>query len=130
MKTMGDRLRAENCPLVLIEWEDSRQPHGAWQWLSKLGNPKPVKCATVGWLLKDGPEAKVICQSMGDIEDEDDMQAGGVMTIPARCVLSIVRLTEDCPALMPPGSGACQGAPKRKVVPGDYNTLAKSSKSP
>jgi hypothetical protein len=37
-----------------------------------------VKCVTVGWLLKDGEDAKSIAQSLGDIESED-MQTGGVV---------------------------------------------------
>lgn len=78
----------------MITWEDSRQPSGSWVFLHDIPAPKPVKCVTVGWLLTDGEEAKVICQSMADIES-DDMQAGGVMVIPARCVMSMERLVED-----------------------------------
>lgn len=62
-------------------------------FLSDIPQPTPVKCVTVGWLLTDGPDAKVICQSMADIE-ADEMQAGGVMVIPACCVVSIVGLEE------------------------------------
>lgn len=82
-----------DCPLVMITWEDSRQPVGRWMFLSDLPAPAPVKCVTVGWLLTDGDDAKVICQSMADIEAAD-MQAGGVMVIPACCVVSIERLEE------------------------------------
>jgi hypothetical protein len=62
-------------------------------FLHDIPAPKPVKCTTVGWLLTDGDNAKVICQSMADI-DSADMQAGGVMVIPACCVVSIERLEE------------------------------------
>lgn len=95
---------AETCPLVLITWEDSRQPRGAWVYISDLEQPRPVRCVTVGWLLKNEPDAKVVAQSMGDVENDDDMQAGGVMVIPARCILSIDLLeevgplTSSCPA--------------------------------
>jgi hypothetical protein len=86
---------ADDCPLVLIEWEDSRQPSGQWVYLSAIAEDhSPVLCATVGWLIKDTAEVKVVCQSMADIDKDDDMQAGGVMVIPARCVLSIARLEE------------------------------------
>jgi len=44
--------------------------------------------ATVGWLLKDNADAKVVCQSVGDLGDPENAQASGVMTIPARCILN------------------------------------------
>lgn len=85
----------EDCPLVLIRWEDSRQPTSSWVRLSDLGSDHtPVLCASVGWLIRDTSEVKVLCQSMGDIDCDDDMQASGVMVIPARCVLSVERLEE------------------------------------
>lgn len=91
----------------MITWEDSRQPNGSWQWLSHVGDLLPVKCVTVGWLIKDAADAKVVCQSMADI-DCDDMQTGGVMVIPARCVLSIDRLTETGPLkIVTSSSRAC-----------------------
>lgn len=82
-----------DCPLVMITWKDSRQPSGRWMFLHDIPDAKPVKCATVGWLLTDGDDAKVICQSMADIE-ASEMQAGGVMVIPACCVVSIEKLEE------------------------------------
>ena len=82
-------MAADNCPLVLIRWLDSRQPCSVWRYLSDVGTPKPVECASVGWLLRDNADVKVICQSVGDLADPDNAQASGVMVIPARCVLSI-----------------------------------------
>jgi hypothetical protein len=84
-----------DCPLVLIRWLDSRQPTASWRFLSDLPDTVPVECATVGWLLKDGAEAKVVCQSVGDLGSPSNVQASGIMTIPTRCVLSIERLTEE-----------------------------------
>jgi hypothetical protein len=86
-----------DCPLVMVTWEDSRQPVAKWSYLSDLPETKPVRCTTVGWLLRNGPDSKVLAQSLGDIDCDDDMQAGGVMVIPARCVLSVVRLEEAVP---------------------------------
>lgn len=94
MRDDVDKRADAGCPLVMITWEDSRQPLAKWSYISDLPDIRPVKCTTVGWLLKDGDQSKVVAQSMGDIDSEDDMQAGGVMVIPARCVLSIDRLKE------------------------------------
>jgi hypothetical protein len=83
-----------DCPLVLIRWVDSRQPSSKWCYLADVGEQQALECGTVGWLLQDGPDAKVVCQSVGDLGDPDHAQASGIMTIPARCVLSIERLVE------------------------------------
>jgi len=85
---MGD------CPLVIIHWLDSRQPCGQWRYLSALPDAKPVEVATVGWLVKDTAEVKVVCQNIGDLGHPEKAQASGIMAIPTRCVLSVERLTE------------------------------------
>jgi len=85
----------DNCPLVIIRWEDSAQPLPAWRHLSQLPTTRAIECATVGWLLKDGDDVKVLCQSVGDLDTPHNAQASGIMTIPTRCVISIERLTED-----------------------------------
>lgn len=84
-----------DCPLVIIRWQDSRQPCGQWRYLSALPQTAPVEVASVGWLLRDDGEAKVLCQNVGDLAHPEKAQASGIMTIPTRCVLSMERLTED-----------------------------------
>jgi hypothetical protein len=84
-----------HCPLVIIRWQDSAQPIPAWRHLSQLPATRAIECATVGWLLKDNDDVKVLCQSVGDLDSPQNAQASGIMTIPTRCVISIERLTED-----------------------------------
>ncbi|WP_072396351.1 hypothetical protein [Hyphomicrobium sp. CS1GBMeth3] len=84
-----------DCRLVIIRWQDSRQPCGKWRYLSDLSEPKPVEVASVGWLVRDTDEVKVLCQNIGDLGSPDNAQASGIMTIPTRCVLSIEKLTEE-----------------------------------
>jgi hypothetical protein len=84
-----------DCPLVIIRWQDSAQPLPSWQYLSALPTTRAVECATVGWLLKDDDDVKVICQSIGNLDNPNNAQASGIMTIPARCVISIEKLTEE-----------------------------------
>lgn len=83
------------CPLVLVRWIDSRQPSSAWCFLSELPEARAVDCASVGWLLRDGPDTKVISQSIGDIDRPEHAQANGVMAMPARCIISIEKLVEE-----------------------------------
>src|SRR3990170_879833 len=85
----------EDCPLVIIRWQDSAQPLPSWQYLSALPRTRPIECATVGWLLKDDDDIKVVCQSVGGLDNPKNAQASGIMTIPARCILSIEKLTEE-----------------------------------
>ena len=85
----------DHCPLVIIRWQDSAQPIPSWRHLSQLPATRAIECATVGWLLKDDADVKVLCQSVGDLDNPLNAQASGIMTIPARCVLSIERLTEE-----------------------------------
>jgi hypothetical protein len=102
-----------DCPLVIIRWEDSAQPIPAWRHLSQLPETRAIECATVGWLLKDDDDIKVLCQSVGDLDNAHNAQASGIMTIPTRCVISIERLVEEAE----PTSSA-----DPEVVPGTAGT--------
>ena len=80
--------------LVLIEWFDSSQPVSNWVHLDDLPKAKPIKCASVGWLLVDTKHVKVLAPNMGDIKSTSNAQASGLMTIPACSVTKITRLIE------------------------------------
>lgn len=83
-----------DCRLVIIRWQDSRQPCGQWRYLSSLPEQKAVEVASVGWLITDSDEVKVLAQNIGDLGSPQNAQASGIMTIPTRCILSIETLTE------------------------------------
>jgi hypothetical protein len=84
-----------SCRLVIIRWQDSRQPCGKWRYLSSLPEQKPVEVASVGWLVTDTHDVKVLAQNVGDLGSPENAQASGIMTIPTRCVLSVEKLTEE-----------------------------------
>lgn len=52
-------------PLVLIEWLDSGQPMPSWQWLEQIEPRRPHLCVSVGFLVQDGGEAKVLAPNLG-----------------------------------------------------------------
>jgi len=112
----------KNCSLVIIRWQDSGQPLPSWQYLSSLPRTWPIECATVGWLLKDDDDIKVICQSVGDLDNPNNAQASGIMTIPARCVLSIEKLTEEEVATSSVGSPGFAGTVGPADVAADLET--------
>lgn len=80
--------------LVIIEWEDSRRPDGAWKHLAGEHDWDSVKCASVGWLVVDDKDKKVLAPNMGDIDDASNMQMSGEIVIPTSCVLRVSRLNE------------------------------------
>lgn len=82
----------QDLPLVLVEWEDSAQPIAAWQYLDDLGPFNIVRCQSVGFLVHDGDDVKVLAPNIGNIGGEH-AQASGLMRIPARCVTRIKKLS-------------------------------------
>ena len=107
---MGD------CPLVIIRWQDSRQPCGHWRFLSALPETSAVEVATVGWLLKNTGDVMVVCQNVGDLAHPEKAQASGIMTIPTRCVLSVERLTEADGTISSEIAGSAANADDRVIV--------------
>lgn len=83
-----------DCPLVFIQWEDSAQPIPGWKHLADFDPPPVVQCASVGWLIHDGPDMKAVAPNMGGLEDECNVQVSGVIRIPTRCIIQISFLDE------------------------------------
>lgn len=84
-----------DCRLVMITWLDSRQTDGAWEWLSKYERLNPVEVVSVGWLIQDDDNVKVLAQSMAP--DGENMQTAGRKAIPTCCIRSIETLVEAEP---------------------------------
>ncbi len=79
--------------LVLIEWVDSHRTDG-WH---ELGDERPdhaTVARSVGWLLLDGQEVKIVAPHFMPDQAGVDPQAAGVMTIPVRAILTVRELTE------------------------------------
>jgi hypothetical protein len=85
-------VKPSSCPLVMIEWEDSAQPIASWAYLASFEPSGTIRCASVGWLIVDGPDMKALAPNMGG--DENSAQVSGVIQIPTRCVVKISRLRE------------------------------------
>jgi len=87
-------MNGEQSPaLVLIEWLDSGQPVPSWQWLEHIEPRRPHLCVSVGFLMQDDAEAKVLAPNLGASNGASEWdQASGVITIPASAVQRMVRL--------------------------------------
>jgi hypothetical protein len=56
--------------LVLVEWEDSARPIGAWQWIEDYQIPEIVGCISVGYLIAETKRAIALAPNLGDIGRE------------------------------------------------------------
>jgi hypothetical protein len=97
--------------LVIVKWEDSRQPLAEWQHLADLDVPQVSACTTVGWLLENGKGRKVLAQSLGGLGPNDYPQATGIMVIPSRCIISVRPLRE---ATSPSASCSVPGSKRKR----------------
>jgi hypothetical protein len=83
-------------PLVSIEWVDSGQPIPGWQWLEGMECRRPHKCVSVGFLVQDDEETKVLAPNLGSSGGGGEWdQASGLITIPTIAVTRIARLTSS-----------------------------------
>jgi hypothetical protein len=79
--------------LVLVEWVDSYGCSATWQPLTG-STPTALICRSVGWLVHDGADCKVVVPHISDENNEHATSQGcGDMTIPSRAVLKIANLT-------------------------------------
>lgn len=79
---------------VAIEWIQPREPYGGWVDLAYL-EPRPVQtCLSVGRLVHDDDSVKILAASAMIVGDDERLMLSGVIEIPARCVVRIVRLEE------------------------------------
>ena len=82
--------------LVLIEWLDSYGCSSKWQDLDGC-YARPLICRSVGWLVQDRDDCKVIVPHITDSSTDTPQQGCGDMTIPTKAILQIIDLS--CPTL-------------------------------
>ena len=97
-------MKSNACPLVCVEWEDSMQPIARWQWIEDFTETSHSLCVSVGWLIHDGKQTKVLAQNIAGLT-EDSRQVSGVIRIPARCIVNITtlknpKLISSCPSVL------------------------------
>lgn len=89
---MGKHSSPSKFRLVYVEWEDSLV--GTSGWCETDGaQPSPVLVQSVGWLVHDGKDCKLIVPHLSDAEHSNAKQQGcGDITIPASCIKKLVQL--------------------------------------
>lgn len=83
-------MKAKRPRLVLIEWMDSAQPVSGWRFLDDPLAVEAIRCRSVGWLVGENKQAKMLAPNIGDFESGGSLQGSGFVRIP---VLAITRLT-------------------------------------
>jgi hypothetical protein len=79
-------------PLVCIEWEDSLAGTAGWSETSGA-QPTAMVCRSVGWLVYDGKDCKLIVPHLSAPDHPNAKEQGcGDMTIPASSIRRIVKL--------------------------------------
>lgn len=76
--------------IVLIEWLDSHSGRG-WQDLDTIEEKAlPLYCRSVGWLIKETEQCKVIVPHISGEENEDIMLQGcGDLVIPTKSIVKM-----------------------------------------
>lgn len=53
---------------MLVDWEDSARPIGAWQWVEDYELPETVRCISVGHLIAETDDALALAPNLGDVD--------------------------------------------------------------
>ena len=80
----------ENCPIVLVRWEDIRSEHG---WTDSFATTT-IPCVTVGFLIADTPDGITVLSDYMKYEKTESWY-GCSTYIPRSNVMSIDRLKYD-----------------------------------
>ncbi len=87
----ANRIAARFGRTVAIEWIQPREPDGGWIDYADFEPGDTQICLSVGRLVHDDDCVKVLAGSAMLVGDEG-LRMSGIIEIPARCVVSIVRL--------------------------------------
>lgn len=87
MKTVRTKPNQIGFPLVLIEWVDSSRIGDGWRMLDEIEAPEPHLCVSVGFVVKESKDAKVLAPNLADVRSDDNRQAYGGIMIPTGAIV-------------------------------------------
>jgi hypothetical protein len=79
-------------PLVMIEWTDASRLAVGWMDYSEIPEPYLHRCLSVGFLISENENGKIIVPTIADFERPDNRHTYGGMLIPKSAILSERRL--------------------------------------
>lgn len=74
--------------LVLIEWVDSSRISNEWVNLTDVPQAYLHKCVTVGFIVSENKNGKILVPTISDIEHPADSHTYGGMMIPQKAIVS------------------------------------------
>jgi hypothetical protein len=84
---------SDHLRLVLIDWVDSHAlSREVWMTLDGSWNTAPRVIHSVGWLMHDGPDTKIVVPHRNEEPPNHYAQGSGAIAIPTRAVLRITDL--------------------------------------
>ena len=79
-------------PLLLIEWNDASRLSNGWIDLADVPDAYLHKCVSVGFLVSETKDGKIIVPTIGDVEHPENRHTYGGMLIPKSAIVSERRL--------------------------------------
>lgn len=77
---------------MLIEWVDASRLSDSWMDFSDIPDAYPHKCVSVGFLVSENENGKILVPTIGDIEHPENQHTYGGMLIPTSAIISQRRL--------------------------------------
>ena len=78
--------------LVMVEWVDASRLSNGWMNLDAVPDPYLHRCVTVGFLIAENEQGKILVPTVTNLEYDDNKQTYGGMMIPASAVIRQRRL--------------------------------------
>jgi hypothetical protein len=76
----------------MIEWADASRLSNGWMDLSAVPDAYLHKCVSVGFVVSENKEGKILVPTIADIEHADNSHTYGGMLIPRKAIISERRL--------------------------------------
>jgi len=74
--------------LVIIEWVDASRLSDGWIDLSAIPDAYLHRCVTVGFVVSENKDGKILVPTIGDTGHPDNSHTYGGMLIPTRAIIS------------------------------------------
>jgi hypothetical protein len=79
-------------PLIVVEWIDASRISDGWIDIYDLPDPVPHRCVSVGFLVAENENGKILISTIADLQHPENHHAYGGMLIPGAAIISARRL--------------------------------------
>jgi hypothetical protein len=79
-------------PLVLGEWIDASRISDSWIDMADVPTAIPHTCVSVGFLISENDQGKILVPTVADIEHPENRHTYGGMLIPGAAIIPVKKL--------------------------------------